>query len=91
MTIRTHLIAGRRWRITGQARLRPPDLAECDEATRTLRIPVDGDTRDELEWIIHEVLHAACAWMSEATVDATACAAARLLWRLGWRKQEEDA
>jgi hypothetical protein len=87
MTIRTHTFAGKRYAIRSQAGLRPPALAACDYERRVLRIPIDGDTLDELDQIIHEAIHAACHWMHEDAVGEAATDTARLLWRLGWRKE----
>lgn len=57
--------------------------------TKRKRIIVASDLteRDELETVIHEMLHAADwskdeEWVTEAGADI-----ARALWRLGWRKQ----
>lgn len=86
--IRTHTIRGRRWRVDGLRNVRRPALGECASPPRVLRIPVDGDTLDELDTIIHEALHAATE-LDETAVSETAEAVARLLWRLGWRKETE--
>lgn len=66
--------------------VRRPALGECLHESRTIRIPVEGDTPDELDTIIHEVVHAACPWLDEWIVAETGTAVAKLLWRLGWRK-----
>ena len=86
-TIRTHVFAGQRFKVRSQAGLRAPDLAECDYQRRVVRIPLDGDTREELDCIIHEAIHAACPWMHEDNVNETALSVAGLLWRLGWRRE----
>ena len=87
MTIRSHTFAGRRFAVRPQTGLRRPLLAECDYGTRTIRIPTDGDTLDELDQIVHESLHAAYPWMEEDHVNAGATSIARMLWRLGWRRE----
>ena len=86
--VRTHTFAGSRYSVRSQAGLDSKTLAECDFAKRVIRVPVDGDTLDELDWIIHESLHACYPWLAEAFVDTAATSVARLLWRLGWRKGE---
>lgn len=83
-----HTFVGRRFAIKTQKGLRLT-FAECDEDRRELRIPVDGDRLCELEWIIHEALHADYPWMDEMFVEKGARCIARLLWRLGWRKEEK--
>lgn len=85
--VKTHTFAGQRYSVRSQAGLKPPDLAECDFERRTVRIPVDGDTLAELDWIVHESLHACFPWLAEYIVDTAASSIARLLWRLGWRKE----
>ena len=85
--VRTHTFAGHRFAIRPQTGVRPPVMADCDYTRRRIRIPVDGDTLDELDCIIHESLHAACPWLAEWIVDTTATSIARLLWRLGWRRE----
>ena len=87
MTIRYHSFAGRRFRVQSQAGLKPPDVGECDDDKRIIKIPIDGNTLAELDWIIHEALHACFPWMAEWIVDLAASSLARLLWRLGWRKE----
>lgn len=83
-----HTFCGRRFAVKTQKGLRLT-FAECDEDGREIRIPVDGDRLCEMEWIIHEALHACYPWAAEEPVDAGARCIARLLWRLGWRKGEE--
>ncbi|OQA09471.1 MAG: hypothetical protein BWY66_00570 [bacterium ADurb.Bin374] len=85
--VRRHTFNGRIYRVLTQAGLKKPDLAECDHDSRTVRIPVDGDSLAELDWIIHEAMHACFPWLMEWAVDRAATSVARLLWRLGWRKE----
>ena len=84
-----HTFVRRRFAIKTQKGLRLT-FAECDESKRELRIPVDGDRLCELEWIIHESLHACYPWVDEWFVDKAAKSISRLLWRLGWRKGNEE-
>lgn len=84
-----HTFIGRRFAIKTQKGLRLT-FAECDESKRELRIPVDGDRLCELEWIIHESLHACYPWMDEEYVKNGAKSMSALLWRLGWRKETEE-
>ena len=85
--VRKHTFNGRIYRVLTQLGLRKPDLAECDHDRRTVRIPVDGDSLAELDWIVHEALHACMPYLHEDTVDKSATSVSRLLWRLGWRKE----
>lgn len=83
----THTFSGKAYSVRSQAGLKPPDLAECDFGRRVVRIPKDGDTLAELDWIVHESLHACCPYLCEDAVDRCATSVARLLWRLGWRRE----
>ena len=85
--VKSHSFSGRNYRVESQKGLRPPLLARCFHDERIIKIPVDGDTRDELDWIVHESLHACCPYLEEDAVDKAATSVARLLWRLGWRKE----
>ena len=85
------LVRGRRWVVEPETRCPKGQLGGCEDAGigfrfRRIQIPMDGDTRDELDTIIHEVLHAATE-LDECAVEGTANAISRLLWRLGWRKE----
>lgn len=84
-----HTFVGRRFAVKTQKGLRLT-FAECDEDKRELRIPVDGDMPYEMEWIVHEALHACYPWMGEDFVGRGAKCIAGLLWRLGWRKGEKE-
>ena len=67
---------------------------DCDDpATKNKRIRISNKLppREELEVIIHECLHA-CDWHKdeESWIEPVADDIARLLWKLGWRKQKRD-
>jgi len=57
-----------------------------EEQGKYITIPIDGKTLDELETIIHEMLHACFWFLSEEAVTRAAHDLARNLWRLKWRK-----
>ena len=85
--VKTHSFAGHVYAVKTQAGLRKPFLARCYHDERVIKIPVEGDTREELDCIVHESLHACCPYLEETAVDKAATSVARLLWRLGWRKE----
>ena len=85
--VRKHTFNGHVYSILTQAGLKPPDLAECDFDKRRVRMPVDGDSLHELDGIVHESLHACMPYLCEDEVDKSATSIARLLWRLGWRRE----
>ena len=88
VSIRTHTFRGHRWRVKDNTNLDRDSLALCDHDAKTLWIPLDGDTLAELDWIVHESLHACFPDLSEDAVDECASDIARLAWRLNWRKDE---
>ena len=62
---------------------------ECSDPNSTPRemlIPLEGESKYDLEVIIHEGLHA-CLWdVCEQSVREISNDIATLLWKLGWRK-----
>ena len=61
---------------------------ECDSPDtngKQIRIATDLKKQDELEVIIHELLHAADWSKDEEWVEVIADDIARVLWKLGWR------
>jgi len=53
-----------------------------------IMIPIEGDEKDDLIVIIHEILHAALWDLSEETVEETSVDIGEALWRLKWRKED---
>jgi len=84
--IRSHLFRGHRWRIHDYTELPPNDLGEVRYWCKKVFIPTEGELLGDLDIIIHEGLHV-CTELEEDAVDETATSIARLLWRLGWRKE----
>jgi len=84
--MKSHAFAGRRFAVRDQRTLPQGDLGECDWEKRTMAIPVDGDTLTDLDVTVHEAIHAAFPFIEEHYVEKGATDIARLLWRLGWRK-----
>lgn len=80
------IIRGKRWKIKQAA----PSKSWCwnPKIKREIHMPTHGDTLDDLQVILHEVLHASSWDLSEEAVDAASAAQARILWKLGWRKEE---
>lgn len=83
-------ILGKRYRLRF-ARLRTKD-GDCSDPGRPgheIRIRTGVSEKRELEVLIHEVLHAADWWKDERWVEEVGRDLARLLWRLGYRRQTE--
>ena len=87
--IKQATIRGRRWRVVDSAPMKIPELGYCTnpDLDRELAIPVHGDTMEELDVIIHEIIHACFFDMSEEAVDESASSIATVLWKLGWRNE----
>ena len=65
---------------------------ECDSPDtngKEIRIATDLTKQDELEIIIHELLHAADWSKDEEWVEVIADDIARVLWKLGWKKENK--
>lgn len=69
-----------------------PLLGLCDPPSakaKIIRIVKGLEPKTELEIVLHEVGHA-CHWdLDEAAIAESAEAMAHILWKLGWRKQEQ--
>lgn len=78
-------IRGQRWKIRFVPNL-GDKAGECDYGLRILRVAQGQSEADELDTVIHEVLHAAHPDLEEAAIGETGEAIAKVLWRLGWRK-----
>ena len=49
-----------------------------------------GNNRESLEIILHEALHACFPDLPEGDIEPTALDISKFLWRLGFRKPNED-
>jgi hypothetical protein len=60
--------------------------------TKWKEIQVDSRLRGEerLEILLHETLHAACWWLDEEHVSELARDQAKILFKLGYRMQDDD-
>ena len=84
----TVTVRGRRWRLEF-ARLKnmrgvcdSPDMQD-----RRIRIAKRLEGEEQLDVTLHELLHAALWDLDEEAVDETATDLARVLWKLGWRRE----
>lgn len=79
-------IAGKPWRI----QFLPVRYdGQCLLNRRVMEIRRSLDGRKLMETMVHEALHAAHWQIDEEYVHETAADIARILWRLGYRRQEE--
>lgn len=85
-------ILGKRYRFEF-TRLRGRDCGICSDPTDTnkrIRIRRGMDEFTTLDTIIHETLHAADFWKREEWVDQVGTDLAKILWRLGYRREDVD-
>jgi len=83
-------IRGKRWNLRFVPNL-GTDNGRCDSPdtpNKTIRIQQGLGSFDELETIIHEMLHAGQWDMSEEHTAGLAHDLASAMWRLGWRKAD---
>ena len=84
-------IGGKYWNLR-YAALRK-DKGDCDAPTlrnKEIRISKKLKKEEELEVVIHELLHSADWYKDEEWVERTACEISHILWRLGWRKPPNE-
>ena len=85
-------LRGRKWKVVFTRLPRGTD-GECDdprERGKEIRISTRLSEQDALETIVHEVLHAADFDKKEEWADDVGRNLARLLWRLGYRREPLD-
>lgn len=85
-------ILGKRWNLKFVPRsLRRGWFGQCsspDQPNRTITVESGHPPERELNVVIHECLHATCFPLDEEYVTSAANDISRILWRLGWRKQQ---
>ncbi len=86
-------ICGKRWELKFLKRVDPANsLGLCEhprEYRKAICIKAGLEPREELDVLLHELTHAgAFDLLDEGYVDQWATDAAKILWRLGWRKTD---
>ena len=93
MAVRTHKFRGTRYRLKLGHEWRDDTKGETDTPENPkpeIRIRKGMEGLMLLDTLIHEGLHA-CLWdLDDDAVGASASDIARLLWRLGYRKQSTE-
>ncbi len=62
---------------------------ELDHDTREIRVARNEDPYEELETVVHELLHGLGPHWREWWVDRSAKELSMVLWRLGYRKTDD--
>lgn len=82
-------LGGKRWKVFEVPRvLIPGTHGLCFEDTQEIYVSAQDRGEVALDTLIHEALHAQMDYLTEAKVRAQAAELARLLWRLGYRKEK---
>ena len=86
-------IMGKRYRLLLVAPSKMPRDASgtCNaphDTSKTIKIENGLPEQDSLRVAIHEIWHAADWHKDEAYIDRASTDMARILWRLGWRKNQ---
>jgi hypothetical protein len=90
--MKIHLL-GRVWKLLWVKKLGRNTVGDCDppdKPNKVIRVLKGQEHQEELRALIHECLHACGWWADEEWVDLTSTDIAKVLWRLGWRKGEEN-
>lgn len=85
-------ILGKFWKLMFGG-LRRPQLGHCDSPKAVgKRILINHTLKgqEELDTIIHEVFHAGFWHVDETVVEEFGTDLARILWKLGYRRVEND-
>ncbi len=90
------VVMGEKWELKMTAHgLGPNEYGECpdprDKKSQPIKIRPGMSPRQELDTVIHELLHAgAYKLLSEEWVNEFAQDVARVLWKMGWRKTGDE-
>jgi hypothetical protein len=91
--MKTHVFNHKRYELRSHTTIpkeHHPAEGLCDYENKTLYIPVSAKELTDLDTIIHESLHASIPQLCEYTITRSATEISKLLWKLGWRKNEEQ-
>jgi hypothetical protein len=91
----TATLRGTRWKFKDASNI-PKDALEegpldglCDYDKKTLYVPMEPKGLEDLDTIIHEVVHAILPDLSEECVRESSSAIARILHRFGYRSLQD--
>lgn len=87
---REFFIAGEPWKLVYKSLRRRKLCGLCDYDKRTITICTSLAGIDELDTIVHELLHACQGYASEDHVAEVATTLANILWRLGYRPEDTN-
>lgn len=80
-------IKGQKWEVRPPSELPEGWFGQCYYDLRRLYIPDEGDTRDELDTCLHELVHAQLPELSERKVRGLSRLLSGYLWSRGWRRE----
>ena len=83
--VKTLKVRGKTWALRFVPNL-GDSAGQCDYTQGVIRIALGQKPQDELDTVIHEILHAAYPDLEESAVAQGAQGVAEALWRLGYRR-----
>lgn len=88
---RTHrmLIDGKVWKWLYKSLRKQKALGLCDWDAKTVTICTSNDGLERLDVELHEALHALQGFASEEHTELVATTLAKILWQLGYRRQDD--
>ena len=82
----THIFRGKKYKIFFRNPSNRTHLGTCDYAAKEIEVRPTLDSKDKLDVIIHESLHACFADIEDDAISETATTIANLLMKLGYKK-----
>ena len=83
--VKTVKVRGKKWALRFVPNL-GDSAGQCDYTQGVIRIALGQKPQDELDTLIHEILHAAYPDICESGIAEGAEGVAEALWRLGYRR-----
>lgn len=80
-----------RWVYRSLRRIKPTTLGLCDWDAKTVTVCTSCEGIDRLDTELHEALHAMQGFASEEHTEQVATTLAQILWKLGYRRDADDA
>lgn len=83
--VKTLKVRGKKWALRFVPNL-GDSAGQCDYTGMVIRIALGQKPQDELDTLVHEIIHAAYPDLEESAVAQGAEGVAEALWRLGYRR-----
>ena len=84
-TVKTLKVRGKKWGLRFVPNL-GDSAGQCDYTGMVIRIALGQKPQDELDTLVHELLHAAYPDLVESAIAEGSLGVSEALWRLGYRR-----